>query len=73
MNAVMQRMRAMSDRWLPTTRRFLCDESGPTATEYAVLLALIIMASFVTVTSIGQKQLDIWQMIADATDTVTPM
>jgi pilus assembly protein Flp/PilA len=33
--------------------RFLQDDEGPTAVEYAVLLALIILVCFVAVQSLG--------------------
>ncbi len=33
--------------------RFAADESGPTATEYAVMLALIIVVCIGTVTTMG--------------------
>ncbi len=33
-----------------STKQFLCDESGPTAVEYAVMLALIVV---VCITAIG--------------------
>lgn len=36
-------------------RAFLRDEDGPTATEYAVLLALILMLCFVTIGTMGTK------------------
>lgn len=35
--------------------RFLADESGPTATEYAVMLALMIVVCIATVTTMGQN------------------
>lgn len=35
--------------------RFLADESGPTATEYAVMLALMIVVCIATVTTMGQS------------------
>lgn len=34
-------------------KRFLKSEDGPTATEYAVMLALIIVACIATVTTLG--------------------
>ena len=34
--------------------RFLLDEDGPTAVEYAVLLLLILLACFTTIVAIGQ-------------------
>ena len=35
--------------------RFLKSEEGPTATEYAVMLALIIMVALGAITGIGAK------------------
>lgn len=35
--------------------RFLKDESGPTATEYAVMLALIIIVAIGAISGIGIK------------------
>jgi len=34
-------------------RRFLTDEDGPTAVEYAVMLALILVACITIVTTLG--------------------
>ncbi len=34
-------------------RRFLLSEDGPTAVEYAVMLALIILVCITTITSLG--------------------
>jgi len=34
--------------------RFLKDESGPTAVEYAVMLALLIIAMFQTIRVLGE-------------------
>ena len=36
-------------------RRFLVSEDGPTAVEYAVMLALIIIVCLVAITSIGTQ------------------
>jgi pilus assembly protein Flp/PilA len=38
---------------LQKTKRFLSDESGPTAVEYAVMLALIVIVCLVSIRSIG--------------------
>lgn len=35
------------------TKRFLAEEDGPTATEYAVMLALIIIISIGAISGIG--------------------
>ena len=36
-------------------RRFLAEDDGPTAVEYAVMLALIIMVCFAAIQSIGPQ------------------
>ena len=36
-------------------KRFIQSEDGPTATEYAVMLALIIIVALTAVTTLGQK------------------
>ena len=38
---------------LKNLNQFLVDESGPTAVEYAVMLALILVACITIVTSLG--------------------
>ncbi len=41
--------------FLNTAKRFLKSEDGPTATEYAVMLALIIVACIATVAALGTE------------------
>ncbi len=36
-------------------KSFLCDESGPTAVEYAVMLALIIVVCIAAITTLGSN------------------
>ena len=36
-------------------KKFLASEDGPTAVEYAVMLALIIVACITTITALGTK------------------
>ena len=40
---------------LKKVRQFLVNEDGPTAVEYAVMLALILVACITIVTSLGQS------------------
>ncbi len=40
--------------WKPITR-FLASEDGPTAVEYAVLLALIIVAALTAIGTVGTE------------------
>jgi pilus assembly protein Flp/PilA len=42
-------------------RRFLQSDEAATATEYAVLLALIILALFSAITSVGNSTSGLWQ------------
>ena len=41
--------------FLNRAKTFLKSEDGPTATEYAVMLALIIIVAIGTITSLGQS------------------
>ena len=34
-------------------KQFLCDDSGPTAVEYAVMLALIVVVCITAITTLG--------------------
>ena len=36
-------------------KKFLTSEDGPTAVEYAVMLALIVVACITTITALGTK------------------
>ena len=40
-------------QWHDRVRRFLSAEDGPTAVEYAVMLALIIVVCLVAITAVG--------------------
>ena len=42
-------------KFLASLKQFLADESGPTAVEYAVMLALIIVVCITAVTTLGTK------------------
>ncbi len=41
-------------------RNFLRSEDGPTAVEYAVMLALIIIVCVAAIGSVGTKASDMW-------------
>ena len=45
-------------------KSFLKAEDGPTSVEYAVLLALIVTALFVTLATIGENVNGLYQAIA---------
>ena len=40
---------------LPSISRFLVSEDGPTAVEYAVMLALILVACITIITTLGKS------------------
>jgi pilus assembly protein Flp/PilA len=40
-------------KWLERAARFVRGEDGPTAVEYAVMLALIIVVCLVAITALG--------------------
>jgi len=44
-------------------RRFLAEESATTAVEYAVMLALILVACFGAITAFGSGQSSRWSSI----------
>ncbi|MBL8891622.1 MAG: Flp family type IVb pilin [Planctomycetaceae bacterium] len=44
--------------------RFLKDESGPTAVEYAIMLALIVIVCIGTITTVGNNARARFQTIA---------
>jgi len=46
--------------FLNRAKSFLKSEDGPTATEYAVMLALIIVACIATITSLGGAVSDVF-------------
>jgi pilus assembly protein Flp/PilA len=47
--------------WRKRVTKLVADEDGPTAVEYAVLLALILMAVFLSVTAVGNSTFGLWQ------------
>jgi len=49
-------------------KKFLTSEDGPTAVEYAVMLALIVVACIATITAVGTKV----NSSFDATKTALP-
>jgi pilus assembly protein Flp/PilA len=45
----------MGSRFASSLRRFLTAEDGPTAVEYAVMLALIIVVCIAAITTLGSN------------------
>jgi len=57
---------------LNRVKQFLCNEDGPTATEYAVMLALIIIVALAAITLLGGKVRDIFTGVEAALPEVAP-
>lgn len=51
-------------KWRGRLGAFVRDESGPSATEYAFLLALLILGSMVVLQSIGEDFQNLYTAIA---------
>lgn len=43
------------NKWIARAARFLREEDGPTAVEYAVMLALIIVVCITAITTLGSN------------------
>ena len=46
-------------------QRFLVSEDGPTAVEYAVMLALIVIVCLTAISAIGTRASSTFQSVAD--------
>jgi pilus assembly protein Flp/PilA len=51
--------------WRGRILQLIAEEDGPTAVEYAVLLALILMALFISITAVGNSTSGLWQSDTD--------
>jgi pilus assembly protein Flp/PilA len=51
-------------------RRFLVEEDGPTAVEYAVMLALIIIVCLTAISSLGTAAKDTFTEVANSVNAV---
>lgn len=60
----------MLPAWLGKAWRFLRDEDGPTAVEYAVLLALIVVVCIGSVFSLANKTGESFSTSANAIGSV---
>lgn len=47
-------------------KRFLVAEDGPTAVEYAVMLALIIIVALAAIQAVGTRSSSTFQSVADS-------
>lgn len=56
-------------RLLRHIARFLADEQGPTAVEYAMLMLLIFLACLTVITLVGQSTSTSFQQSSDSIST----
>ncbi|MFO0927812.1 MAG: Flp family type IVb pilin [Gemmataceae bacterium] len=55
----------MVTKTLQSVVRFLNDESGPTAVEYAVMLALIVVVCITAITTLGTNANNTFSYVGD--------
>jgi pilus assembly protein Flp/PilA len=53
-------------RWTSSLFSFLREEDGPTAVEYAVMLALIVVVCMVAIQAIGVNANTVFQSVASS-------
>ena len=56
-------------KFILRVRRFLESEDGPTAVEYAVMLALIVVVFLTTIQSLGTNSNSTFQSVSTAIQT----
>jgi pilus assembly protein Flp/PilA len=52
-------------------QRFLVSEDGPTAVEYAVMLALIIIVCLTAITAVGNNASQVFQNVSTSLSTAS--
>jgi Flp pilus assembly pilin Flp len=57
-------------RVIATLRRLLLAEDGPTATEYGILIGLIVLGAMSAIRAVGTRMSDIYDVINAAVDPV---
>jgi pilus assembly protein Flp/PilA len=55
-----------------SVRRFLVSEDGPTAVEYAVMLALIVVVCLTAISSLGQAAKNAFYQIKNSVAAAAP-
>jgi pilus assembly protein Flp/PilA len=51
-------------KWSDLLQRFLIEEDGPTAVEYAVMLALIVVVCITAITTLGSNANKVFSNVA---------
>ncbi|MEA1951367.1 MAG: Flp family type IVb pilin [Planctomycetota bacterium] len=55
----------MTDNFTQKALRFLRDEDGPAAVEYALMLGMIILTAFSAIVTLGESAAANYQYLAD--------
>ena len=61
----------MSRRFMQSCVNFLKNEDGPTAVEYAVMLALIVVVCIAAIAALGSNASNTFDMIGNTVNTDT--
>jgi pilus assembly protein Flp/PilA len=62
----------MNHKLIARIQHFLTSEDGPTAVEYAVMLALIIVVCIVAIGAVGTETSEFFQDSANKLDEIMP-
>jgi len=58
-------------KWVAKVKNFLSAEDGPTAVEYAVMLALIIVVCIAAISALGSNASNTFQYVANKVNTTS--
>lgn len=62
-------MKKLTRRMYDWARNFLAREDGPTAVEYAVMLAMIVVVCIAAITSLGRNTNSTFSIVGSAMNT----
>ena len=65
-----ERVMDLLERGLAGARTFVVSEDGVSATEYAILLALIVLVAMGAIQGIGERMMNIYENIDSSVPTV---
>ena len=57
--------------WVAKIKNFLASEDGPTAVEYAVMLALIIVVCIAAISALGSNASNIFSYVGNKVNTTS--
>ena len=57
--------------WVAKIKNFLASEDGPTAVEYAVMLALIVVVCIAAISALGSNASNTFQYVGNKVNTTS--